>query len=165
MLPIDKNLSSKIVRHLGFFFGVTNFKILDISFRSITWGLLFITGGQLILPFKHKWQLTWWSSVAFCYIKRKKINNEGVDEDIDSFQRGSFNGSLRWSFPLCCESLVSVSWFKLAVQEFSTLPEASAFIWLRRDKNGLLKEAEEQMLKGALSRWKVPSSADGIVPG
>ena len=54
----------------------------------------------MILPFKHKWQLTLECSLASCYIKRKKINNKGVDEDIDSFQRGSFNGSLRQSFPL-----------------------------------------------------------------
>ena len=38
----------------------------------------------MILPFKHKWQLTLYCSVASCYIKRKKINNEGVD--IDGFQ-------------------------------------------------------------------------------
>ena len=38
----------------------------------------------MILPFKHKWQLTLKSSVASCYFERKKINNEGVD--IVSFQ-------------------------------------------------------------------------------
>ena len=48
-------------------------------------------------------------SVASGYINRKKINNKGVDEDIDSLQRGSFNGSLRQSFPLCCESQVKLS--------------------------------------------------------
>ena len=37
--------------------------------------------GQMILPFKHKWQLTLLSSVVSCYIKRKKINNDGVDID------------------------------------------------------------------------------------
>ena len=41
----------------------------------------------MILPFKHKWQLTLYRSVAFCYIKRKKIDNEGVD--IDGFQSWS----------------------------------------------------------------------------
>ena len=35
----------------------------------------------MILRFKHKWQLTLYRSVASCYIKRKKINNEGVDID------------------------------------------------------------------------------------
>ena len=38
----------------------------------------------MILPFKHQWQLMLLSSAASCYIKRKKINTEGVD--IDSFQ-------------------------------------------------------------------------------
>ena len=41
----------------------------------------------MLLPFKHKWQLTLWSSVASCYIKRREINNEGVD--IDGFQSSS----------------------------------------------------------------------------
>ena len=38
----------------------------------------------MILPFRHKWQLMLWSSVASCYIKRKKIKYGGVD--IDGFQ-------------------------------------------------------------------------------
>ena len=38
----------------------------------------------MILPFKDKWQLTLYRSVTSCYIKRKKINNKGVD--IDGFQ-------------------------------------------------------------------------------
>ena len=37
----------------------------------------------MILPFKHKWHLMLYSAVS-CYIKRKKINNDGVD--IDGFQ-------------------------------------------------------------------------------
>ena len=41
----------------------------------------------MILPFKHKLQLTLYRSDASCYIKRKKINNEGVD--IDGFQSSS----------------------------------------------------------------------------
>ena len=36
------------------------------------------------------------SSVASCYIKRK---NKWVDEDIDSFQFGSFKNSLRQKKP------------------------------------------------------------------
>ena len=48
-----------------------------------------------------KWQLRLYTSVASCYIKR---NNKWVDEDIDSFQFGSFNKSLRQKEPLCCKS-------------------------------------------------------------
>ena len=39
--------------------------------------------------------------VASCYIKREK---KWVDENIDSFQFGSFNNSLRQKEPLCCKS-------------------------------------------------------------
>ena len=59
-----------------------------------------ITRGQVILPFIQKWQLRLLSSVASCNIKRKKINDEG--ENIDKFQKESFNGSMRRRFPLCC---------------------------------------------------------------
>ena len=48
-----------------------------------------------------KWQLRLLSSVASCYIKRK---NKWVDKDIDSFQFGRFNNSLRRKEPLCCKS-------------------------------------------------------------
>ena len=47
-----------------------------------------------------KWQLRLLSSVTSCYIKR---NNKWVDEDIDSFQFGSFINSLRQKEPLCCK--------------------------------------------------------------
>ena len=55
---------------------------------------------MMMMMMKKKLKSTYICSVASCYIKRKKINNEGVDEDIDSFQRGR----LGRSFPLCCES-------------------------------------------------------------
>ena len=57
-----------------------------------------ITGGQIILPFIQKWQLRLLSSVASYYIKRKI---KWVDEDIDSFQFGSFINRLRQKEPLC----------------------------------------------------------------
>ena len=43
-----------------------------------------------------------WSSVVFCYIKRKKINNEGVD--IDGFQSSSLMTARQEVFPC------AVSW-------------------------------------------------------
>ena len=44
------------------------------------------------------------SLLPFVILKERKINNEGVDENIDSFQGGgSFNGGVRRSFPLYCE--------------------------------------------------------------
>ena len=51
----------------------------------------------MILPFKHKWQLTLLSSVASCYIKRKKINNEGVG--IGGFQFCSLMAAYEEVFP------------------------------------------------------------------
>ena len=63
----------------------------------------FITWGQIILPFIQNRSWGCRVLVVSCYIKWNKMNNEGIDENIDSFQRGRFNGSLRWSFPLCCE--------------------------------------------------------------
>ena len=50
-----------------------------------------------------KWQLRLYSSVASCYIKRK---NKWVDEDIDSFQFGSFINCLRQKETLCYKSQV-----------------------------------------------------------
>ena len=55
----------------------------------------------MILPFIQKWQLRLLSSAASGYIKRK---NKWVDEDIDSFQFGSFINSLRRKETLCCKS-------------------------------------------------------------
>ena len=56
------------------------------------------------------------------------MNNESNDEDIDGFQRGSFNGSLIRSFLLCYELQVVGRQLQIAVQEFSTQPEASGSI-------------------------------------
>ena len=56
----------------------------------------------MILPFKHKWQLTLSNSVASCYIKRKKLNNKGVD--IDGFQSSSLMTAWEEVFPC------AVSW-------------------------------------------------------
>ena len=71
-----------------------------VIWQNQTMTFCFITKGQMRLPFIQKWQLRLLSSVASCYIKKKKIN-EG--ENIDKFQNESFNGSLRRSFPLYCE--------------------------------------------------------------
>ena len=51
----------------------------------------------MISLFRHNWQLMLYHSVASCDIKRKKMNNEGVD--IDGFQFCSLMTAWEEVFP------------------------------------------------------------------
>ena len=105
----------------------------------------------MILPFKHKWQLTLYRSVASCYIE---IKYEGVD--IDGFQSSSLMTAWEQVFP-CAVSWrrwrVSCKWLcgNIVLSQILRGPFGlgGRNHW---PENGLLKAAEEQVLKCALSR-------------